>query len=149
MKIENVAAHLNEPALRTAVEKQEQIQTEKVFTRTLTNLVESEQESVIQNKLEAVIAQGEKLNEKADLAQLNKYKEMIRDLINHTVSNGFQFTKSNKFDSRGRAKVYASIKKINHHLDDMTQQILESERENIDLVAQINDIRGLLVDMFM
>lgn len=149
MKVENVAAHVKEPAMRTLVEKQEHPQTEKVFTRTLSDLVKNEQETLAQEKLDAIIAQGEKLNEKADLAQLNKYKEMIRELINHTVSNGFQFTKSNKFDARGRAKVYATIKKINSNLDDMTQQILESEKENIDLVAQINDIRGLLVDMFM
>ena len=149
MKVENIGPHITDSVKRNTSEKSEAAAPEKVFRSTLTNLVDEEEQSFVRNKIEDIIAQGEKLSEKADLAQLNKYKEMIRELVNHTVSNGFKFSKSNRFDSRGRGKVYATIKKVNTTLDEMTQQVLESESENIDLIAQINDIRGLLVDMFM
>jgi uncharacterized protein YaaR (DUF327 family) len=69
-------------------------------------------------------------------------------LLNETVSNGFVFEKEGKLGVNGRSKIFATIKKINDKLDEMTQQLLEDEKKNINLLDDIDDIRGLLVDMY-
>lgn len=149
MKVEKIGTRFAEPLTRVGVETSEEEVTQKLFHRELNQVLEGEEQAYLDEKIQQITEQGNKLCEKADLAQLNKYKEMIRELIHHTVNNGYQFSKSNRFDSRGRGKVYALIKKVNVKLDDLTQQVLSDEKENIDLVAQVNDIRGLLVDMFL
>ena len=38
---------------------------------------------------------------------------------------------------------------VNEKLDMLTKKVLEKEKENIDLLNDIDDIRGLLVDMYL
>ena len=71
--------------------------------------------------------QGQRLAERADMGEMQKYREMIN----------------------GRSKIIAIIKTVNEKLDTLTKKVLEKEKENIDLLNDIDDIRGLLVDMYL
>jgi len=76
-------------------------------------------------------------------------REMIRQLLNETVSNGFAFRKFRKYDARGRSKTFALIEKINARLEEVMNEFLKGEADHISLLRSIDDIRGLLVDLFM
>jgi len=102
----------------------------------------------VKDLISQIEEQGKKLGKRADMGEMQKYREMITTLINETVSNGFIFEKEGKIGVNGRSKIFATIKKINKKLDDMTQQLLEDEKKNIDMLDDIDDIRGLLVDMY-
>ena len=52
------------------------------------------------------------------------------------------------FDAKGRRNVMVLIKKVNVMLDEMAQQILQEQSENIRLLEMVDDIRGMLVDIF-
>lgn len=93
--------------------------------------------------------QGQRLAERADIGEMQKYREMITKLMNETVSNGFAFHKEGKIGVNGRSKIFAIIKTVNEKLDMLTKKVLEKEKENIDLLNDIDDIRGLLVDMYL
>ncbi len=47
-----------------------------------------------------------------------------------------------------RHKEYVLIEKINEKLELLTKYILEKENENINLLATLDEIRGLLVDLY-
>lgn len=138
----------------SSVERQEYTVTQKtensqVFRRTLTSLAQEGYQAYIQEQIEKITKQGELVCKKADLFELRKYKEMIRGLINETVSNGYEFHKFARHDSHGRRKVFALIQNVDEKLDDLTQGILKSEANNIELLNSVDDIRGLLLDMLM
>jgi uncharacterized protein YaaR (DUF327 family) len=65
------------------------------------------------------------------------------------VSNGFSFNKFRKFDIRGRNKTFALISRINAKLEEITEQLLREEADHLSLLQSVDDIRGMLVDMFM
>ncbi len=93
--------------------------------------------------------QGKVLGGRADIGELQKYREMITSLLNETVSNGFAFSKEATLGFGGRNRVYAIIRQINGKLDEMTRKVLSDEKNNINLLDNVDDIRGLLVDLFL
>ena len=149
MKVGNVKAKTVAPIFPFSAETAE-VETEgKVFRAQYNELIEEDVTEYIEGKIIQITELGNELCEKADMAKLNRYKGLIKELINFTVSNGYKFSKSNNFDSRGRGRVYGLIKKVNEKLDDLTRAVLDEERDNIDIVASVNDIRGILVDMLL
>lgn len=133
------------------------IETEETSTGSKELLFRSklttEKESTYLKRIEALIGdverQGRKLTERADMAEMQKYREMITSLINETVSNGFAFAKEGKIGINGRSKIFAMIRTVNEKLDSMTKKILSEEKDNINLLDDVDDIRGLLVDMYL
>jgi len=119
------------------------------FSRHLTDMSESRYESYISQLVGSITEQGERMAKRADLSEFHRYREMIRKLLDETVSNGFAFRKFRKFDTRGRNKTYALIQRVNEKLDELLRMLLEEEASHIDLLSTVDDIRGMLVDMLM
>ena len=149
MKVSSVKSKAVNPVFPHVAETTEVQSNEKVFRAQYNELIDEEATEYITGKMREIMELGDKLCEKADMAQLNRYKGLIRELMNFTVSNGYRFSKSNSFDGRGRGRVFGLIKRVNEKLDELTSMFLDEERDNIAVVASINDIRGLLVDTFL
>ncbi len=149
MKINHVNSAAMDHAAKSELSETDAAKsTGLVFKRHLTNESKSAYLGHIEELIADIEKQGVKLGKKADMAEMQKYREMITKLLNETVSNGFAFEKEGKMGFNGRSKIFVIIKKINTKLDDMTQKVLEAEKENINLLDDIDDIRGLLVDMY-
>lgn len=149
MKVQNVETNRVIAPFAHGLEVVEPESSDVVFRARLDDAVQQDGAEYVQGKMQEITEMGDRLGEKADIGMLNKYKSLIKELMDYTVSNGFKFTKSSSFDSRGRGKVFGIVKKVNEKLNQLTKDILEEEKDNIDVVASINDIRGLLVDMFL
>ena len=119
------------------------------FKRQLTSLKHSDYEAYIKDLMQKVSAQGEIVARKCDIRELQKYREMITDLLNETVSNSYAFGRTSQFDSKGRHKVYAVIHKVNSKLDELTEEVLKEQSDNIKVLGMVDDVRGLLVDLFL
>lgn len=150
MKIQNVNNMPIESLSRNDIDENVNFpETELVFRSKLTAESKSVYERQIRELVRTIEAQGKRLAERADMGEMQKYREMITQLLHETVSNGFAFHKEGKIGVNGRSKIFAMIKTVNEKLDSMTRKLLDEEKENIDLLDDIDDIRGLLVDMYL
>jgi uncharacterized protein YaaR (DUF327 family) len=107
------------------------------------------QEERIRNLAQAIFEQGEKLGKKVDIRELKKYKQLISTFLEEAVGTSCKFSKESFLDRRGRYRIYASIKKINEEIEELTRQVLSSEKDNIQILQKLDDIRGLIMDIFM
>mgnify|MGYP001176713737 FL=1 len=96
-----------------------------------------------------IIEQGEKLGKKIDIRELKIYKNLLAEFMDEAVGKSLRFSKESFIDRRGRHKMYAIIKKINADIDEITSEILKSERDNIKILQKIDDIRGMKLDILM
>jgi uncharacterized protein YaaR (DUF327 family) len=131
------------------VDRRSSFDTSKVFKRELTTLSEQSHNKYITELIDKITKQGEIVAKRADIKELQKYRQLITELLNENASNSFSFVKSEKFDSRGRHRVLTMLKKVNKQLDDLTTEVLKHEQDNITLLDMVDDIRGLLVDVFL
>ena len=117
------------------------------FQNQLKRVESDNQEQYIKDLAAKIFEQGEKLGKKVDIRELKIYKNMISEFLDEAVNSSLKFSKESFLDRRGRYKVYATIKKVNESLEELTKQVLNDEKNNIGILKNIDDIRGLILDI--
>ena len=90
---------------------------------------------------------GKKIAENRDIGGLKQYRALVRDFIEEVVTNSHEFSRENFLDRRGRHRVYGIVRQVNSELDALAQDLLTSEKSNIEILARVDEIHGLLLDM--
>ena len=114
----------------------------------LSSLEEKELQSQLSLMMEDIIQQGKKLGKRMDVKDLQEYRRMIREFINEVAVHTHEFSRENFLDRKGRHRVYGIVKKINQTLDELAEELLAEERDNISILSKIDEIRGLILDIF-
>lgn len=119
------------------------------FRSQLTKAEGGSYEQQLEKLVNDIVEQGEKLGKRVDIRELREYKRLISEFLEVAVGNSRRFSKQSLLDRRGRHKIYALIKKVNDEVDLLTQEVMNGEKDNIDILRRIDDIRGLILDMVM
>lgn len=119
------------------------------FSRHMTALNETQYHQYLNDLQERIFKKGEKLKESADIKVLQEYRQLISELLAQAAGNAYECIKSSLFDSKGRHKIFFVIRKINEKLDELASEILSEQKDNIKLLEMVDDIRGMLVDLFL
>jgi len=98
---------------------------------------------------EDINRQGERLSDRVDVKEFEKYRRLIREFLDEIVSNGYTFSKEDAYGSRGRHRYIATVKVINEKLDELGKEVMKDQADKIDIIHKIDDIRGLLLDVMM
>lgn len=143
----NSSANINE--VSSSEQKKVAETNGNAFESQLKKVEEHNVEERIKYLVNQISEQGEKLGKKIDVRELKIYKKLISDFLDETLNNSQKFSKESFIDRRGRHRVYASVKKINAELEELTKDVLSSEKDNLSILQRIEDIRGLVLDISM
>lgn len=105
------------------------------------------QDEMLKQMAQEIEKQGKRLAEHIDISELKTYKRMIMEFLDESVRGFGKFSKESFLDRRGRHRVFASVKMVNEKLEELTREVLKSERDNLAIVGKIEDIRGLILDL--
>ena len=98
--------------------------------------------------MQDIIQQGERISKKNDIKDMQRYRILIKDFLNEVVTRSHVFSRENFLDRRGRHRVYGIIRQVDKELDELAQELVKDETNNIDILAKIGQIQGLLLDIF-
>ncbi|WP_044916451.1 YaaR family protein [Butyrivibrio sp. WCE2006] len=119
------------------------------FKFTLTSKIE---DSTLAERLnimmQDIVQQGKQISKKNDIRDMQRYRLLIKDFLNEIVTRSHAFSRENFLDRRGRHRVYGIIRLIDENLDDLAQELVKDEKDNINILAKIGQIEGLLLDIF-
>ncbi|MEW9123174.1 MAG: YaaR family protein [Thermotaleaceae bacterium] len=101
------------------------------------------------NLLNDIDKQTEKFDKNLYLGDLIKYKKLVKDFLDVAVRNSHQFSKESFLDRRGRHRVFSIVRQVDNELENLTQKFLQDEKDRIHILKKVDDIRGLLLDIFM
>ncbi|QQY79837.1 hypothetical protein EDD65_10772 [Keratinibaculum paraultunense] len=135
VKIDNVKKPSSKKVQETFKNKLNEIEQEHI----------REQLKILYNKIEA---QSSKLQDKLFIEDLIEYKKLVKEFLDITVNNSHIFYKENSLDRRGRHRVYSLVKKVNNELDELTKDFLNLESNRIRILKRLDDIKGMLLDIF-
>lgn len=123
-------------------------QTDGSFKFTLiSNIEEQELRAQLSLMMEEIDRQGKKLSKHMDIRDMKRYRELIKDFMNEVVTRSHQFSRENFLDRRGRHRVYGMIKLIDKNLDELAEALIQDEKDVIQILSRIDEIRGLLLDI--
>ncbi|MEV5030843.1 YaaR family protein [Paenibacillus sp. LPE1-1-1.1] len=101
----------------------------------------------LQQKLQDIHRQGERLARIMTVRELKLYRQMIKQFLEDTIRRGVVLKEVKGFDRRGRIKRYKLLDEIDATLVAMAEDLLDSEQGRIDLLNRIGEIRGLLINL--
>ena len=103
----------------------------------------------LNNLLSRIDAQWERIKKNIDIKEVMTYKKLISEFLKESVDSMTQFSKKNLLDKRGRHRIYAIIKRVDKELEELTKDVLEKEKDKIKILKRLDDIRGLILDIYM
>ncbi|WP_424768601.1 YaaR family protein [Paenibacillus sp. sgz302251] len=101
----------------------------------------------LQQKLNDIHRQGDRLAKMMTVRELKLYRQMIKQFLEDTIRRGIVLKEVKGFDRRGRMKRYKLLDEIDATLVLMAEDLLDSEQGRIDLLNKIGEIRGLLINL--
>ncbi|MFP3155652.1 YaaR family protein [Lachnospiraceae bacterium ZAX-1] len=123
-------------------------QGDGTFKFTLTsNIEEKELQTKLNNLMQDITEQGDKLAKHMDIRDMKKYRELVKDFLNEVVNRSHKFSRENFLDRRGRHRVYGIVKLVDQNLDDLANELVKDEQDNLAILGKIGEIRGLLLDI--
>jgi uncharacterized protein YaaR (DUF327 family) len=119
------------------------------FSSTLKKQTSQNMDEILKKMAQDIIKQGERLGEKVDIAELKAYKRMVSEFLEESIRGFARFSKESFMDRRGRHRLYATVKKINESLEELTKEIISSEQDHLKIIGRIEDIRGMILDIIL
>lgn len=74
-----------------------------------------------------------------------KYKRMIKEFLSDVLKHGYELSKN---DSFWESKYYSTVNIVNEKVESLTKDILLKQKSNIDVASSIDQIEGLLIDVY-
>lgn len=121
----------------------------KQFIEKFQNIKSEQVREHLEKLFTQITAQSEKINEKLHISEVIRYKSLVKDFLDVAVKNSHQFSKQNFLDRRGRHRVYSIVKSVDRELEAITKEFLNKEVDRLSVVKRLDDIRGMLLDVFM
>lgn len=113
----------------------------------ISNIEEKDLQDKLNNMMQEITAQGEKISKHMDIKDMKRYRELVKGFMNEIVSRSHQFSRENFLDRRGRHRVYGIVKLVDKNLDELAGELMKEEKDHLAIVSRIDDIRGLLLDI--
>lgn len=109
------------------------------------------EDKILPALLDGVSAAGDALQERPVPDNIVRYKEAVRNFIRFIVARSFQVETSEGLRIRKgleiRQKQYTQIHVIDEKLEKLAASILANQRDRLTILAKVEEIKGLLVDL--
>ena len=131
-----------------------QIMTEKTsmkagkttsFSSALDFADKEQTEQNVKYMLDNIDKLGKRLITTRNVEDAKKYKNSVRDYLSYIVKNIYVLKKETGPLNYG---VHTRIEIINQKLDEVTKEAIAEQKDTIKLASKIEELRGLLVDVY-
>ncbi|MEW9669531.1 YaaR family protein [Ammoniphilus sp. 3BR4] len=117
------------------------------------DVVRQQHSKMTTDKLKKMIsdidAAGERLAKTRTVRELRVYKNLVKSFMEEAVKHGVGLEERQGFNRRGRSKVYKMVTEVNEKLVELTNAVLSKEQKGLDILNQVGEIKGLLVNMWL
>ena len=92
---------------------------------------------------------GDRVARSRNLRELARFKMLVRRFLQETIDHGMELKQSHTWNRFGEGRRLKIIETIDERLVELAQDILSEEKEAIDLLDKIGEIKGLLINLYM
>jgi uncharacterized protein len=101
----------------------------------------------VEELLDAVFASGDVLKKTPTLEAIKEYRKRVKAFIEYAVEHSIAVEETTSGTNIMKRKRFTLLKVIDEKLEALTASVLAAQREQIGILAQIDEINGLLVNL--
>lgn len=146
MKISAIAGNKqNHGQIKGTSSMAEGVKASPAFSSVLEGTERDHTHKQLQEMVEKIKVAGQKLKDSATEENVREYKDNIKDYLTFVLKN---YHKIRHDRSINYSTVYTRVEVINKEVEELTQRLLGEEKGNIDIIAEVDKITGLLIDVY-
>lgn len=102
----------------------------------------------LQQLLNKITEQGDKLARFRSFQDLAKFKRLIQDFLKRTVSDGYKMETSHSFGFSGQSRQLKLVKEVDEKLIELTEQVMNQEEKSVKILELVGELKGLLINIY-
>jgi uncharacterized protein len=91
---------------------------------------------------------GERLGRSRTFKDLAKYKTLVKRFVKEAVDYGMNLKQSHTWNQHGEGRKLNIVENVDRKLMELTEDILNEEKQSIDILGKIGEVRGLLINLY-
>ncbi|MFC4403554.1 YaaR family protein [Gracilibacillus xinjiangensis] len=95
-----------------------------------------------------ITAQGKRIARFRSFKDLAAYKRMVKRFLKETVDFGLGIKQSHSFLLDGDNRKLSIVEEIDEKLIELTENVLDQEKNSIQILDLIGEIKGLLINLY-
>lgn len=119
------------------------------FAKTLSHVGRKDYHQDLQKLITEVDKMAEKLAKSCTLNGLKNYKRAVQNFLKRTLGMAYEAQDEASWDHLGRQKVYILVKKVDEKLEEISHEVLKDQGNSLNILDKLDEIRGLLIDMYL
>jgi hypothetical protein len=104
-------------------------------------------EEALRELLDDVHESGEELKTKPTPENIKRYKGAVRSFLHYIVENGYTAEERMSGTNILKRKKFVVIQVVDRKLEQLAAGILAGQRAQLDILAKVEEINGLLIDL--
>ena len=95
-----------------------------------------------------ISAAGDRVARSRNLRELTRFKMLVRRFLHEAVDHGLDLKQSQTWNRFGEGRRLKVVETVDQKLVELAEDLLNEEKETIDLLAKIGEIKGLLINIY-
>ncbi len=91
---------------------------------------------------------GERVARSRNLRELTRFKMLVKRFLQEAVNQGLEMKQSHTWNRFGEGRRLKIVETVDERLIELAADILDEEKETVDLLDKIGEIKGLLINLY-
>lgn len=122
------------------------------FSQSFQQQMNNQERQEYQKQIEALFGEmsrdAQNLLKGRNLSQFEAYRQRITFLLGEILHHAYLFEPERVRDGSGRERVFATIAVVDERMDRLGADLLSENSEQLNFMSRIDEIRGLIMDLF-
>jgi len=136
-------------SLKTKSVKKPSAKSDLSFTDLMDDAEGRRSHEHLEQMMEKIEQEGQKLSDSKTVETLIVYKKMVREFVTEAVESGLNIKDKRGRSRLTRSKVLKIVSVVDSKLIELTDEFLAKERKQIRLLEKIGELQGLLVNLMV
>jgi hypothetical protein len=123
-------------------------EVESPFAEQLSRAEETETRKELDKLLEKIDEQAKIFLSQPIFENMRKYKELVQAFMKEVSNKLYKIREHTSSRFVKNRKVYFLLEKIDEKLIELTEKVLSEQAKTIELVSCVDEIRGMLMDLY-
>ncbi|MCJ1909747.1 YaaR family protein [Planococcus ruber] len=99
--------------------------------------------------MDRIDVQGQRLAKQRTIEHLIDYKNSVKQFVSESLSYGLELSEKQSFHPNGGMKSHQLVEVIDEKLLAINDEVLDNEKDGIEVLRLVGEMKGLLVNLYM
>lgn len=93
--------------------------------------------------------QGRRVSTSRTFKDLARFKSLIKRFVEEAVDHGLNLEQERGWNMEGYARTLSTVQEIDMKIVELTKMVLDKQRNSLDILDKIGEIKGLLINLYI